>query len=381
MSNWEMVSFGSIAEFKNGLNFKSGKTGYELKILRVVDFQDRTTFDQVDKFSTIHTKKEINSSYHLHDGDLVFVRSNGNKALVGRCMLVHCRGEKISFSGFTIRARFTSEQVKPEFINLLMQGELLKKVLKKDSRGTNISNLNQNILSKLRFPLPSIIEQTKLLKFFSNWDIAIEKTEVLIDAKEHQFEWLKSKLLKSVIEEYQNSKKFLPDICKIRTGKKDVNQGNPEGNYPFFTCAKDHTFSDSYSYDMEAILLAGNGYIGNPILYRGKFEAYQRTYILHDFTDVDAKYLNYFLKRSLQKKIVQEKQEGAMSYIKLGTLQSIEITVPPIKEQKRIAETLNTAQEEINLLKKLADQYRTQKRGLMQKLLSGQWHVKNKEVV
>lgn len=54
--------------------------------------------------------------------------------------------------------------------------------------------------------------------------------------------------------------------------------------------------------------------------------------------------------------------------------------VPPIEEQERIAHTLNTAQREINLLKKLVEQYRMQKRGLMQKLLSGQWHVKNKEV-
>ena len=130
---------------------------------------------------------------------------------------------------------------------------------------------------------------------------------------------------------------------------------------------------------MEAILLAGNGYIGNPILYRGKFEAYQRTYILHEFTQVDAEYLNYLLRRNLQKKIAQEKQEGAMSYIKLGTLQSLEIVVPPTDEQKRIAHTLNTAQQEITLLKKLANQYRTQKRGLMQKLLSGEWHSKNKE--
>lgn len=236
-------------------------------------------------------------------------------------------------------------------------------------------------LFKYKFLLPTINEQKEITSISEKWEMAIEKTEALINAKERQFGWLKSKLLRTALEDHKDNIKSLPDVCKIRTGKKDVNQGNPDGQYPFFTCAKDHTFSDSYSYDMEAILLAGNGYIGDPILYRGKFEAYQRTYILHDFTHVDAEYLNYLLKRNLQKKIAQEKQEGAMSYIKLGTLQSIEIIVPPIEEQKRIAHTLNTAKEEITLLKKLTDQYRRQKRGLMQKLLSGEWHIKNKEIV
>ena len=64
-----------------------------------------------------------------------------------------------------------------------------------------------------------------------------------------------------------------------------------------------------------------------------------------------------------------------MSYIKLRTLQSIEIALPPLPEQKRIAHTLNTARQEIDTLKTLTDQYRTQKRGLMQKLLTGKWRV------
>lgn len=56
--------------------------------------------------------------------------------------------------------------------------------------------------------------------------------------------------------------KKLGEICDIKTGKKDVNQGNPNGQYPFFTCAREHTYSDEYSFDMEALLVAGNGRLG-----------------------------------------------------------------------------------------------------------------------
>ena len=67
----------------------------------------------------------------------------------------------------------------------------------------------------------------------------------------------------------------LGELCCIKTGKKDVNQGNPNGAYPFFTCASKHTFSDTFSFDTEALLIAGNGDVGNVSYFKGKFEAYQ----------------------------------------------------------------------------------------------------------
>jgi len=84
----------------------------------------------------------------------------------------------------------------------------------------------------------------------------------------------------------------LGDVCKIATGKKDVNQGNPNGIYPFFTCSRKITYSDTYSFDTEAILVAGNGDVGLTKYYKGKFEAYQRTYVLYDFRK-DVKFIFY----------------------------------------------------------------------------------------
>ena len=68
---------------------------------------------------------------------------------------------------------------------------------------------------------------------------------------------------------------LLGKACNITTGKKDVNEGDPEGIYPFFTCSRTNTFSNNFSFDTDAILIAGNGEVGNLHRYRGKFEAYQ----------------------------------------------------------------------------------------------------------
>ena len=89
--------------------------------------------------------------------------------------------------------------------------------------------------------------------------------------------------------------KKLGELCDIKTGKKDVNQGNPTGMYPFFTCARDHTYSDEYSFDTEALLVAGNGYVGHVSYYKGKFEAYQRTYVISDFKGISPRLLFLFL--------------------------------------------------------------------------------------
>ena len=140
----------------------------------------------------------------------------------------------------------------------------------------------------------------------------------------------------------------LENLCEIKTGKKDVNQGNPEGKYPFFTCALEHTYSDTYSYDTEALMIAGNGAVGNVTYYSGKFEAYQRTYILSDFNKkINVKYLNHFLQGML-KDILKKKVLGStMPYIKVSFLKNIEIPVPSLQEQEEIVERLDKFFESI----------------------------------
>ena len=93
--------------------------------------------------------------------------------------------------------------------------------------------------------------------------------------------------------------KKLGEVCEIRTGKVDVNSGNPQGDYPFFTCAREHTFSDVYAFDCEAILVAGNGEVGLSHYYNGKFQAYQRTYVLSSFASVGGRYFKYVIDSEL----------------------------------------------------------------------------------
>ena len=153
------------------------------------------------------------------------------------------------------------------------------------------------------------------------------------------FESVFDQLLSVGKEEWPH--KNLGECCNVKTGKKDVNEGNPDGAFPFFTCAKEHTYSDVYSFDTEAILVAGNGAVGQTTYYRGKFEAYQRTYVLSGFHGVDVRFLYHTLETKLAAEVSKSKLGNTMPYIKMGMLSGFEFPSPPLADQHDLALTLD----------------------------------------
>ena len=134
--------------------------------------------------------------------------------------------------------------------------------------------------------------------------------------------------------------KTLKEICKISTGKLNANAKVENGEYPFFTCQKMPNKIDRYSFDTEAVLMAGNGNVGNVHYYFGKFDAYQRTYVIES-SEVNVKFLYYYLKTFFKGYIENYKKEGIISYITLPVLEKFLVPLPPLKKQAEIAETLD----------------------------------------
>ena len=161
----------------------------------------------------------------------------------------------------------------------------------------------------------------------------------------------------------------LGDVCTVKTGKKDVNEGNPSGKYPFFTCAKEHTFSDVHSFDCEAILIAGNGAVGQTTYYKGKFEAYQRTYVLSEFHSILPKLLLLILQGRLMSHLSSMVLGNTIPYIKKGMLQNFEFPLPPLAEQQRIVAKLDAAFAEIDRAFELCKDKEAQSKQLLQRAI------------
>jgi type I restriction enzyme S subunit len=125
----------------------------------------------------------------------------------------------------------------------------------------------------------------------------------------------------------------------ISTGKLDANAAVKNGKYKFFTCSREDYLTDSYEFDGPAVLINGNGDIGLTKVFSGKFNAYQRTYVLMGFNE-DFNFVGIAIPNYLPEKIRKEAIGGAMPYIKLETLEELVIKVPTNDEQKQIAEFL-----------------------------------------
>lgn len=147
----------------------------------------------------------------------------------------------------------------------------------------------------------------------------------------------------------------LGSLVDIRTGKLNANAANENGCYPFFTCSVEPLTINTYAYDCESVLIAGNGDL-NVKYYNGKFNAYQRTYIIEskDKDILSVRFLYYFLCEYIDT-LRNNSIGGVIKYIKLSDLTDINFPLIPIKEQQSIVKILDKT-EEIRTKKKLANE-------------------------
>ena len=165
---WQTASLLDFGSCKNGMNYHANENGIKINCLGVGDFQDKSVIRDTSGLPVISLDSLPSSDYLLKDDDIVFVRSNGNKALVGRCVAVYPRNTPTVFSGFCIRFRQTSSIVKTAYLLAALRTSSVRKLMV--GRGANIQNLNQQILASLRIPLPPIELQNEFAAFIEQLD-------------------------------------------------------------------------------------------------------------------------------------------------------------------------------------------------------------------
>lgn len=141
------------------------------------------------------------------------------------------------------------------------------------------------------------------------------------------------------------------DIAEVITGKKDANHSTDDGKYTFFTCAFEPLKSPDYDFEDEVLILPGNGAnVGHVFYFKGKFQAYQRTYIVHKIK-INAKFLFYHLSAFWRLRNENEQFGTATNYIKIGNFKSYNVIIPPLAEQNRIVEKLDTLFAQLETIK------------------------------
>ena len=149
----------------------------------------------------------------------------------------------------------------------------------------------------------------------------------------------------------------LGEISMFKTGKLNSNAANEGGKYPFFTCSPEILRINEYAFDQQAILLAGNNAEGNFNIkyYDGKFNAYQRTYVINPLSDnVDIKFLYYVLSLCL-KTFKSVSQGTSTKFLTAVILNSLSLRLPAIQLQKKIVSILSSLDDKIELNRRIND--------------------------
>lgn len=173
---------------------------------------------------------------------------------------------------------------------------------------------------------------------------------------------------------------YFKSISTIQTGRKDANYGSDEGKYPFFTCAAEPIRCHGYSFDCRAILLAGNGDINNISRYNGKFEAYQRTYVVKIAEPLCFDYIFYWFKYRWFDFNKGKMFGTAIPYIRLGNLQEFPTPIPPLAEQQRIVDRIESLFAKLDEAKEKAqavvDSFEARKAAILHKAFTGELTAK-----
>lgn len=197
-----------LGKLQNGINFDFSMSEETVYFLGVGDFENNYILNNKESYSQIPIEQKISKNDLLKSGDIVFVRSNGSKELVGRSVMVEDVQYPLTYSGFCIRFRNQRKDVLNKYLLYFFKSDLFRQELNKGSMGTNITNLSQPVLGNIKVPMVDIDNQKDIVDFL---DKRCGQIDEIIKDKKAQIEKMES-YKKSLIYEYVTGKECVKGV-------------------------------------------------------------------------------------------------------------------------------------------------------------------------
>lgn len=296
------------------------------------------------KFITKEKHKELTKNNKPLRGDLLYTRVGS----YGEAAVIESDEEFSLFVSLTL-IKPNKEILNPYFLKYYLNSDVVKRLAKNSISGSGVGNLNVSTVRKFAISIPDLEEQQRIVSILDEAFAEIDKAKKITEQN------LKNarEIFESYLQALEGHKEPLGLFVDIVTGRLDANAAKDDGQYPFFTCSKEIFMIDKFAFDCEAILLAGNNAVGdfNVKHYKGKFNAYQRTYVItiHDEANLIYRYLYFQLLQSLKEFKIRSVGAGT-KFLKIGMIKDLEIILPPIQEQEHIVTKLDALNEELKEL-------------------------------
>jgi len=385
----QMVPLSSITVPKG---LQTGPFGSQLKAEEYTDkgipvvmpkdiFAGEIISDSIARVPEAKAKKL--TKHRIAVGDILFPRRGD----LGRIGVAKRENEGWLCGSGCLRARL-KDDVDFNYIHQYVQLDSAKKWLESNALGQTMLNLNTEIISKLPVYLAPFPEQTAIADLLSTWDAAIEKTERLIVANEKRFSWLLRRLICFPCQRRVHIRDFTTEVSS-RNRQIKFDRVLSVTNHNGFVLPKDQFERRVASSDLSNYKIVTRGqYAYNPSRInvgsiarlndwgKGVLSPMYVAFELNEKKVVSDFFLHWLLSHEAKERIRKSTQGSVRETVSFTDFGSIKFPLPSLEQQKDIASTLNTARNEIDLLKKQLEAFRKQKRGLMQRLLTGKWRVK-----
>lgn len=387
MSRWKNKKVGELFDVQLGkMLSKKAKQGELFPYL--ANFNVRWGSFDLSRMNAMNFSNREMAKYQLKKNDILMCEGGE----IGRCAVWKEDDSQIFFQKALHRLRARSQhEINPYFFYAYMQHICSNNSLVKLVGETSIAHLTREKLIELKFPIPEKTHQDQIVKILATWDTAIEKTDALIAAKERQFGWLATRLINKSGYKKKQLSDFISEIS-LRNRGNEIDRVLSVTNRRGFVLPEDQFERRVASSNVSNYKIVKQGqYAYNPSrinvgsiarLDDWNIGILSPMYIVFNLDEsvADSDYFLHWLSATEAKQRIKKSAQGSVrEIVSFGDLGVIPICLPELPVQKNITNILNTAQQEITLLKNLATQYRTQKRGLMQKLLSGEWQLNPKE--
>ena len=325
------------------------------KYIRITDIDENTGEYLTD---SLVSPAYFSNEYKVVNNDILFARTG---ASVGKTY-IHTDIDNTYFAGFLMRIRLLDHN--PYYIYQQFKTKHFKKWLAIMSMRSGQPGINSAELGNYTIKISSRKLEDKIAEIFIAIDNRIITQKKIIEDLKKLKKSINHKIFKKNIDKTRTVK--LSELCEITTGKLDANAMVLNGKYRFYTCAEKYYFIDTYAFDTEALLISGNGAnVGYVHYYKGKFNAYQRTYVLFNFKCNPA-ILKIYLDCFLPKRIESTKHGGNTPYIKLETISNFTINILDIATQNKIINFNSKINQKINNEEKILKLYQMQKDYLLE---------------
>lgn len=370
--DWEVKSIGEICcDTKYGVAAEAIPFDGINKYIRITDIDDEDghfvqgNLTSPSFFMPIHI---------LGENDLLIARTG---ASVGKSYLYNKQDGKLIFAGFLMK--FNINKANPKLVFYKTMTSEYHDYIESESMRSGQPGVNIQQIKDYTVSLPKAIkEQQAIADALTKVDNLIMSLSKVIEKKKLIKKGAMQKLLSGEMRldgfEGEWIKIKLGDISSIKTGSRNVEEHSANGKYPFFVRSKEVMKINTFSYDEEAILVPGEGGIGEIFHYvNGKFDVHQRVYKISDFNDkVNALFIYWYMIIFFGEYAKENTVKATVDSLRLPTFTDFICCLPPTKaEQTAIAKVLTTMDNEIEALEKERDKYKCIKQGMMQQLLTG----------